>query len=359
MSKEQLPEEVLPEEVWVTLIQAGEEYTRYSVSNYGKVWDNQNGVEVAQVITGKPQYKYVNLYKDCGKRVLRRVNNIVSWSFHGEPPTPKHTSDHIDQDKFNNVEWNLRWADKRTQMQNRESTARMDCGTPVLVFVEKMGYDISQGVGQYIVNRLRKNDKEYLLDLIFDWAQYLNPYPKRWEERETNKGIEYENIWYPNLESFVKHKSNCSMAAYKDRLSKGLSVEEALTYEYDPADKYRFEMGGYLLTEKEHCDRLCVSHKRVSEYQKKRGLSFEEAVKVPVERVIKHNINGETRRNTEWYELYNIPARTANAWMVSKRSDGSSFNRTLRDVLEKYGVDTSDMIIYPCDGEVVMKNKPL
>lgn len=357
MSKEQLPEEVLPEEVWVTLIQAGEEYSRYAVSNYGKVWDNQNGVEVSQVITGKPQYKYVNLVKDCGKRVLRRVNNIVSWSFHGEPPTPKHTSDHIDQDKFNNVEWNLRWADKRTQIQNRENTHYTPCGIPVVEYVRNLGYDVNimGGIGYYLVNRIRQGDT--LQEAKFNWANNINPYPKTWKERVNDKGVECENVWYPNLESFVKHKSNCSMAAYKDRLSKGLSVEEALTYEHDHSDRYRFEMGGHFMTTAEHCERLCISYQRIQTYQTKRGLSFEEAVKVPVERVIKHNINGETKRNSEWYKLYNIPSRNANSWM--SKTDKSGKVRTFRDVLEKYKVDTSSMEIYPCDGEVVMKNKPL
>lgn len=107
----------------------------------------------------------------------------------------------------------------------------------------------------------------------------------------------------------------------------------------------------------EHCNRLGVSLARVEALMCKRNLSFEDAVKVPVERVIKHNINGITKRNTEWYKQYSIPARNANSWL--SRVTNSRTKRTLRDVLEKYGVDTTSMEIYPCDGEVVMITNPI
>ena len=85
-------------------------------------------------------------------------------------------------------------------------------------------------------------------------------------------------------------------------------------------------------------------------------MPFADAVKIPVQRIIKHSIDGLTKRNTDWYTQFDIPARSANSWL---RRSGAKDNRTFRDVLEKYGVDTSGMEIYPCDGEVVMKNKPL
>lgn len=358
---EKLIEEGLSTEYWKTLIYNGETYPQFEVSNLGRVRTSCNHTLLTPTKTGIPDYLYVRLpseYLGYSMQGSIRVNRCVSWTFHGKPPKG-YTSDHINRNRYDNREVNLRWASRRTQMQNRNNTVLVDCGIPVVDYIRNLGYDIdiNGGIGQYLVAQLRKGIT--LTDAYFNWANYINPYPKVWKGGENIRGIEYLGVWYPNKRSLVKFKGNCVVEVYRERIKDGMSVEEALNYKYDQAEKYRFEMDGHFMTTAEHCERLCISHQRISVYQTKRGLSFEEAVKVPVERVIKHNIDGETKRNTEWYELYNIPARTANAWMVSKMRDGSSFNRTFRDVLEKYKVDTSSMEIYPCDGEVVMKNKPL
>lgn len=345
--------EDLPEEVWKTLIQAGEVYTRYKVSNYGVVWDTKNEVEVSQVITGEPKYKYVNLTKDSGKRVLRRINNIVSWTFHGKPPTPKHTSDHIDRDKFNNVEWNLRWLDRRGQAKNRDCAVLMGCGTPIHEYVTNLGYDINdEGIGRYILNRTRQGDT--LKEAIFNWANFLNPYPLKWRERTFNNSREYKGVWYPSTESLVSCKGNCSKDTFLDRLKNGMTIEDALTYEYDPCERYRFEMDGFHMTKEEHCERLCVSYTRIETHMKRKGLTFEDAIKIPMQRFIKYSINGEIKRNSDWYKHFGIPSRSANSWL-----NQSGIKRTFRDVLNKYNVDTSDMDIYPCDGDVIMFNNPI
>lgn len=196
--------EELPEEFWRVLVQAGNMYSRYKVSNHGRVWDLETDKEVSQVITGKPQYKYVNLHNDEGKRVLRRVNNIVSWTFHGKPPTPKHTSDHIDRDKFNNVEWNLRWADKKVQAANKEGMPQMPCGTPVLEWLILSGYSVEEGIGKYLLHRLRRFPESDITNLKFEYSAMINPYPKKWIERKSNIGVEYEGIWYPNQNEFAQ-----------------------------------------------------------------------------------------------------------------------------------------------------------
>lgn len=347
--------ENLPEEVWKTLVQAGEVYTRYKVSNYGVVWDIKNNVEVSQVITGEPKYKYVNLIKDSGKRVLRRVNNIVSWTFHGEPPTPKHTSDHIDRDKFNNVEWNLRWASREDQAKNRDCVVRTECGIPLKDYLINLGYNPDDsGIGRYLLNRMRYGDT--YTDAVFNWSNFINPYPLSWKPRSFNHSWDYENTWYPSTQSLVESKGNCCTSEFLSRLREGMTIEEALSHRYDRSEEYRFEMDGFFMTKEEHCERLCISYSRILTYISKKGIPFEEAIKIPVKRFIKYSINGIIKRNSEWYRLYNIPARQANGWLNDSEHKGK---RNFRDVLDRYNVNTSDMEIYPCDGDVIMYNKPL
>ena len=49
-----------------------------------------------------------------------KVHNLVARAFIGEPPTPAHTVDHINQNRADNRVCNLRWATKREQISNRK-----------------------------------------------------------------------------------------------------------------------------------------------------------------------------------------------------------------------------------------------
>lgn len=343
-----------PDEIWVILKQGGDIYNRYEVSNYGRVWNVKNDFEVSQTLRGEPRYKYVNLRSDCGDvRVGRRVHNIMGWSFLGDPPTPKHTVDHIDRDKLHNHLPNLRWLDRKGQAKNRNCAVLMECGTPIQEYVTELGYDINdEGIGRYILNRTRQGDT--LEEALFNWANFLNPYPLKWRKQSFSNSWEYEGIWYPSTEILVSCKGNCSKDTFFSRLKDGMSIEDALCYEYDYSDKHRFEMDGFHMTREEHCERLCISYQRIAAYMNKRGMSFEEAIKVPMQRFIKYSINGEIKRNSDWYKHFGIPSRSANSWL-----NQSGIKRTFRDVLNKYNIDTSDMDIYPCDGDVIMFNNPI
>ena len=74
---------------------------KYSVSSFGRVWNKHTESFVSPVLTGKPEYWYVNLTPSNGdKRILRRVHNIQACSFYGQAITSKHTADHEDQNRF-------------------------------------------------------------------------------------------------------------------------------------------------------------------------------------------------------------------------------------------------------------------
>jgi len=72
-----------------------------------------------------------------GRPVL--LHELICWTFHGPPPSPAHTVDHIsrklDADGFlSNHKDNLRWLDASGQLKNRGDVSLADgMGTPVLV----------------------------------------------------------------------------------------------------------------------------------------------------------------------------------------------------------------------------------
>lgn len=388
------------EEKWVTLRQGGDVYTRYKVSNTSRIWDLKNDAEVSQNLTGKPAYYYVNLTRDDGKRVGRRVHNIVGWSFLGDPPSPKHTVDHIDRDKYNNHLNNLRWADKRTQMLNRDMSVVCSDGELLSNKIKKYIEDNNLPVESTIssMNSLYRKYKDF--GLCINYHKYYSKYGLGWgyevktlsgntyklvelcellgedflsvKEKlfqyklpigEILKGYIYskplykgegiirENTWYPSLRQLVEDRGNCTYTTFRDRLKEGMPIDKALVYD-SLLERCGIKYNGVLDTLEGHCKTLFISSQRVKALMERRNLTFEEAVLVPKERVIKHAINGEVKRNTHWYEHFNI-------------NDGIKANtklRTLkgnfRELLEHYGIDTSDMKIYPCDGDIIQYNNP-
>lgn len=100
-------------EEWKDVVGWGE---KYKVSNEGKVWNKITNVEVAQVLTGIPQYKYVNLNFNK-KYKLVRLHVIIAEAFI-ENPDKKKFVDHINQDKMDNSISNLQWVSRSENGRN-------------------------------------------------------------------------------------------------------------------------------------------------------------------------------------------------------------------------------------------------
>tara|TARA_B100001105_G_scaffold124998_1_gene100132 strand:- start:1070 stop:2275 length:1206 start_codon:yes stop_codon:yes gene_type:complete len=367
---------------------------KYSISSYGRVWNKETQTFVAQVLTGKPQYWYVNLKPFTGKRILRRVHNIMGHTFLGEPDDTKMTIDHIDRNKYNNSLDNLRWASRKEQAINRNVTNTLDCGmllhdlegqlptTPSITYkLYREGYTSSPSLteacrkytkfGMYWEDNITIRGNSYRLsDLTEEFSldfkevrvlltkgysftdivyNHLIPLPTG----SSNSGYEVGGCWFPSLQSICDlGYSSCCLSVLRERV-KEMSIGVAVSYN-SVVDRHGFEYQGVVDTIIGHCERLQVSYQRVSTYMSKHSVCFEDAIELPLSRTIKHNINGVTKRNSDWYKEFDIPTKTANSYL--NRSDTK---RTFRDVLERYNIDTSTMEIYPCDGEVIMYHNPI
>lgn len=102
-----------------------EGWDNYVVTSCGRVF-RKDGKEVSQVLTGGTQYKYVNLRQDKRHKLIR-VHRLVALAF---LPTieGKAFVDHIDRDKMNNVASNLRWTTASENQVNRDCTRILSCG---------------------------------------------------------------------------------------------------------------------------------------------------------------------------------------------------------------------------------------
>jgi hypothetical protein len=115
-----MTEELHTPETWLPLNYEGCQ-SKYEISTYGRVKEVQKGVFVSPVLTGDPCYWYVNLQPEEGKRVLRRIHNLVARTFcRNEKPLEYTIVDHIDINKHNNNAHNLRWVDHKINSRNRK-----------------------------------------------------------------------------------------------------------------------------------------------------------------------------------------------------------------------------------------------
>lgn len=102
-----------------------EGWDNYVVTSCGRVF-RKDGKEVSQVLTGEPQYKYVNLRQEKRHKLIR-VHRLIALAF--LPVVEgKAFVDHIDRDKFNNNASNLRWATASENQVNRDCTRILPCG---------------------------------------------------------------------------------------------------------------------------------------------------------------------------------------------------------------------------------------
>lgn len=385
------------DEVWVTLLQGGNVYENYEISNYGRVWNIKGDFEVSQIETGYPVYKYVNLLHTNGKRVSRRVNNIMGWSFLGEPPSNKHTVDHIDRDKFNNTLDNLRWATKSQQAINRDVVLCLESGKRLFHFAQEAGVSYRLALSLYKISTC----EDRLSYLIYLYLKY-SPLGVSWKNlvelpsgnniflsevvdklgidfhstRELlSKGLSIEEIykgsyyplkeidttasvevdikgiceWFPSLKALNETYGRYSYDTLRERMKRGLTVEESLISPHVVEVEYQ----GVLDTITNHCNRNKVSLQRISTLISRYNLSLEDAINTPIKRINKFYVDGEIKRVKDWYAEFGIPPISANSWL-----NKSGKNRTFRETLEHYNVDTSGMEIYPCDGDIIMTHKP-
>lgn len=120
-------------------------------------------------------------------------------------------------------------------------------------------------------------------------------------------------------------------------IREGKYLEDIL--EWDGKDHLRQTVLGVTGTIKELCRYFEVSEGAVSTNMTKKGMTLEEALKSPRQRVKRLAINGVYNSPKYWYESFGINPKRANGWKANKEG------RTFKETFEYFGVDTSNMDI--------------
>lgn len=358
------------QEEWKTI----ENYSRYKVSNLGKVWDTKTDLEVSQVLTGEPRYYYVNLNRDDGKRKLERVHRLVAKAFVEGWSEEFNIVDHKDRDKLNNIYTNLRWTDTRGNQRNLENNLMVG---DVFLKDYVLKYDNPEVAYSYISSRQREGSIE---DAVVRFEEWLDR--GHYRDKVVYKGVEVYmtdlaqsvgvdyslfrsrlkqgldvwnalygvsdtyrnsfqirencvNYWYPNRAYWCENNKRSDDMLRKG-LERGWSAEEII--HSDGLEHLRQTVLGVTGTVAELCKHFGVPEGAVSTRMARKGMTLEQALTAPREKVKRFAINGEYKTTKDWYEFFGLNAKTVNAYK-SKR--GLSIEQTL----EYFGVDLSNLKI--------------
>lgn len=355
-----------------------EGYSRYKVSDQARIWDTEKDVEVAQVLTGIPQYYYVNMQRDDGERKLVRVHRLVAKAFVEGETEEFRFVDHIDRDKLNNHHSNLRWVDNSGNQRNLDSNIYV--GDVFLKdYVQK--YENPDAAYAYIASRVKregieetlanyeefleygykrrkvefKGQEVYLTDLVVKYHKNYRSvsrklslgvdvwnalfdvpteYPHSFEIKEN--GVMY---WYSSQLHWLKENGR-SDDVIRKALERGWSTEEAINS--DGLEDKRITVLGVEGTVKELAKHFGVSYGSVQTRINRKGWSIEKALTTPQERVRRWEIDGVTKSIADWCRHFGVDPKAVNNW---KSKNKSSF----RDALIKFGVDCSDKEFQPGD----------
>ena len=351
---------------------------KYSVSNCGRVWNNKDNLEVAQVVTGIPQYKYVNLQPYEGKRKLVRVHRLVAKAFL-EWDKKYNVVDHIDRDKFNNHVSNLRWTDTSGNQRNVENNLyvgeeylkdfvlkyesphaayshmarNMLSGLSGTEAVEKYEKWLKYGTKQDIVEWEGK--QTYLLDLCnrfgADYDVVKDRMGRGWElwnsiysippntsyvfSQEVRSRVYGLSYWFPSKRA-IEDVIGDGGSLVDKFLSDGYTLEDMI--EYDPLDRHRQTIKGVTGTIFELCKHFGVTESAL-DTRRRKGMSLEEALTMQPLRIKYAVIDGTKKTLKGWYEHFGLEYSKAKAY---KDKTQCQFNEELTN----FGIDISNLKIY-------------
>lgn len=368
------------EEIWKVV----PGYSRYEASNLGRIRRLSDGCVIKPLLSGIPQYYYVNATPDGGKNNIRRVHILVAKAFIDNPENLP-VVDHINRDKLDNRVNNLRWVTRSGNGRNQENNIYVDYENSKVLLVELVenlfGKQDDQKIYLFLSGRLQKGEDiqtallefdrynqvglklkkiEYKGQQIFlkklcdikgynynecssrlnrgwtDWnvAYNINPLTQGVEVKFGNV-----NIWFAD-EISAQAEFNVGPTTLENLIAKGFNFKDIGSYDrYETSrESFRKEVLGVKGTVAELAEHFGKTFSCVQSRMKK-GMTLQEALTTPIQRLKFVTINGERKTLKAWYEYFNLPDDRVRNWRDNNR--GISFTQTL----ENFGVSTSELKI--------------
>lgn len=368
-------------EVWKQVV--GSE--RYRVSDKGRVWDDKRDKEVSRVITGGDcgRYYYVNVQLPHGRKLVK-CSRLVAEAFLTNPDNLP-VVDHINRDKFDDRLENLRWVTYSENGQNRDDSVLVEYLGKTMHIVQALKMLYGEGYKKYYSGVIGYITKGIAFEEALD--RYTNPNKYTSHSREVewdgeivilydllkslgkegiydqvlgriNAGWDVWNSVYncppiPNTSISIRQEdgtslffsgkgqaSECSgrtVNIVNQAIESDWTYQYMLNYQYDGRQLY--EINGVSGTREYWYKVYNTTENRVKARMTRRGITFEEALQLPKERVSNVVLNGQKMTVRQMWESFGLDPKKANTY---KSNDP---DRTFMDTLKFYGVDTSSVVI--------------
>lgn len=369
------------EEIWKVI----PGYSRYEASNLGRIRRLSDGFVIKPLLTGIPEYYHVNATPDGGTNNVRRLHRLVAKAFI-ENPDNLPVVDHINRNPLDNRAENLRWVTRSGNGRNQHNNFYVEYqgeNKLLLEVVEELfGEQDDSLIYQFLYGRI-KTKGETLHQALEEYQRYTDVgmklkkveykgemiflktlcdekgYDYRQCSSRLNQGWSEWNVVY-NINPHTKGQQlrfGDAMLWFRDEISAqelfsiGPSTLERLhEIDYDFAniesydrfessrDSFRQDVLGVRGTIPELADHFGKTLSCVQSRLKK-GMSLQDALTIPVERLKYVTIDGQRRTLKAWYSHFDLPDSKVRSWR--DRNKGVSFSKTL----ENFGVDISSLKI--------------
>lgn len=355
------------EEIWKVI----PGHSRYEASTLGRFRRIGSDKILSQVITGEPQYWYVNTTRDSDNtNNVRRVHLLLAQTFIDNPDNLP-VVDHINQDKFDNRLENLRWVTRSGNGRNQYNNIYVDYKNERMLLVELVekifGEQEDQKIYQFIVGRMSKGEDiytalselerykevgtkirkvEYKGDQVFlkklcdakgysytdcmrrlynDWPEWnvvynINPHTKFYEVIFGSV-----NLAFPTQISTQEHFS-IGEGTLESLKSKGYDFSQISSYDRHETlrDSFRQEVLGVRGTIEELANHFGKTFSYVVA-RIKSGMTLEQALTTPLQRLKFVTINGEKKSLKAWYKHFELPDGKVRKWRENNK--GVSFTK--------------------------------
>lgn len=142
-------------------------FDKYEIDMFGGIYNKKKGVVLRYRKCGK--YDRVSVFDNKGKRRDIYVARAVVSTFHGPPPTTKHTAEHIDcTNKDNDIVCELTWMDPSGQVKNRVYSGEH---LSSLIIVRDDLEMTAKGWAEYLKNEKNSYGNEYTEGMISQYAR--------------------------------------------------------------------------------------------------------------------------------------------------------------------------------------------
>lgn len=144
-----------------------EQFDKYTIDTLGVVRNKKTG-RILRTHKDKSYYNVVNVYNNSEIPRGILIGRALVSTFHGPPPTIKHTADHIDQNPNNETLENVRWLCKKGQGNNR--TTPESYKSSFIIIKDGVENTVKDWV-EYLKYQKNPFDREYTENMITKYAQ--------------------------------------------------------------------------------------------------------------------------------------------------------------------------------------------